>query len=129
YARGGGIQNDAMGEYSIAFTNGGIEYAVSQSWSLARNEYRIGLEVIREDGAVVSMEGDADTQVGALTLLDGNLRLPNRWLEQPLFDLRSHGPLGKAERPRHHAGHRALQVLSRDIDLKADAVLKELRRP
>jgi hypothetical protein len=79
YARGGGIQNDATGDYSIAFDNAGFRYVIYQSWRLANGDYDIGVTVMESKKPVVSMSGVRSTQVGSLTLLDNNPRLPNAW--------------------------------------------------
>ncbi|MFH6599696.1 hypothetical protein ACEVAQ_13385 [Ectopseudomonas khazarica] len=63
YSRGGGAENDAMGDYSISFTNQGVEYTVSQSWRLRSNEYFLGVlvnmggsELYCKESAIVSLD-------------------------------------------------------------------------
>ncbi|MDR0182127.1 hypothetical protein [Lysobacter arvi] len=79
YARGGGIQNDTMGEYSLTFTNSGVQYSIYQDWRLAEDDYSIGVTVRRPKKPVISMSGMLKTQVGSLTLLDSNAHIPNEW--------------------------------------------------
>lgn len=71
YSRGGGIDNDAMGDYSLSFNNHGAQYVISQNWRLAENEYFIGI-LLEIDGSRYVLQGDKESQTGSLTRLDEN---------------------------------------------------------
>lgn len=70
YSRGGGIENDAMGDYSVSFNNHGARYIVSQSWRLAEDEYFIGI-LVDINGKRYILQGDKESQVGSLVRLEG----------------------------------------------------------
>lgn len=74
YSRGGGIANDAMGDYSISFTNQGIEYTISQSWRLLSNEYFLGVLINIGEKRIV-LRGEQDSQSGSLVVLEGKAKL------------------------------------------------------
>lgn len=74
YSRGGGIENDAMGDYSISFTNQGIEYTISQNWRLLNNEYFLGILINTGEKRIV-LRGEQDSQSGSLVLLEGKEKL------------------------------------------------------
>ncbi|MEL1266187.1 hypothetical protein [Pseudoxanthomonas putridarboris] len=76
YSRGGGIQNDAMGDYTLKFSNGNVEYTAFQEWRLIDNGYQIGM-VVDVGNVRTVLKGKKESQVGALTLLDGNANMMN----------------------------------------------------
>ncbi|MFY1022138.1 hypothetical protein [Ectopseudomonas khazarica] len=69
YSRGGGVKNDAMGDYSISFINQGVEYTVSQSWRLRSNEYFIGI-LLNMGAERVVLQGEHDSQFGSLVVFE-----------------------------------------------------------
>lgn len=71
YSRGGGVENDAMGDYSLSFKNHDAQYVISQNWRLAENEYFIGV-LVEADGKRYVLQGDKDSQIGSLTRLEEN---------------------------------------------------------
>lgn len=74
YSRGGGIGNDAMGDYSLSFTNIDTEYIITQNWRLATNEYYIGI-IIKTPTKQYVVHGDPKTQIGSLLLLGNRIQL------------------------------------------------------
>lgn len=69
YSRGGGVENDAMGDYSISFTNHDVEYTISQNWRLLNDEYSIGILINMGEKRVV-LQGEQESQAGSLMLFD-----------------------------------------------------------
>ncbi|MFC5698815.1 hypothetical protein ACFPU0_25150 [Pseudomonas sp. GCM10022186] len=78
YIRGGGLANDAMGDYRLSFSNNGTEYIIFQNWRLSSNEYGLGIFVGMGKSSVV-LQADKDTQSGSLELLNGNPQIKNAW--------------------------------------------------
>jgi hypothetical protein len=74
FSRGGGAENDAMGDYSLSFSNSGVQYTVFQGWRAISNEYNIGVTVDLGKSRIL-MEGDPNSQVGSLVRLEGNAQL------------------------------------------------------
>ncbi len=74
YSRGGGVENDAMGDYSISFINQGVEYTISQSWRLRSNEYFLGILINTGEKRIV-FQGDHGSQSGSLVLLEGKEKI------------------------------------------------------
>ncbi|WCD80236.1 hypothetical protein [Pseudomonas sp. TUM22785] len=78
YSRGGGVANDAMGDYSLSFNRRGVSYTVFQGWRLVEGRYEIGV-VIGSGGTRRLLSGAKEEQVGSLVRLDGKAMLKNRW--------------------------------------------------
>lgn len=78
YFRGGGIENDSMGDYTLSFSNKDAEYTIAQSWRLAAKEYNLGILVETATASTV-LNADQSTQSGSLELLNGNPNVKNRW--------------------------------------------------
>lgn len=76
YSRGGGIANDAMGDYSTSFTNQGIEYTIFQNWRLVSNEYFLGILINIGEKRIV-LRGEQGSQSGSLMVLEGKEKLKN----------------------------------------------------
>lgn len=74
FSRGGGAENDAMGDYSLSFSNSGVQYTVFQVWRAVSNEYSIGV-MVDLGGRRMLMKGDPSNQVGSLIRLEGNARV------------------------------------------------------
>jgi hypothetical protein len=74
YSRGGGIENDAMGDYSLSFSNLGVQYTVVQNWRAIGDEYSVGVLVDTGERRVY-MRGSKESQVGSLVLLDENSKI------------------------------------------------------
>lgn len=78
YFRGGGVINDARGDYTLSFVNSGVEYTVFQNWSLGNKEYNLGVFVDAPNVSTV-LKANKDTQSGSLELLNGNPKIRNAW--------------------------------------------------
>jgi len=76
YSRGGGIANDATGDYSTSFTNQGIEYTIFQNWRLVSNEYFLGILINIGEKRIV-LRGEQGSQSGSLMVLEGKEKLKN----------------------------------------------------
>lgn len=70
YSRGGGAENDAMGNYFISFKNHGVGYTVSQGWRLTEDDYSLNISIDIGEKRV-TLQGDRKTQVGSLVRLEG----------------------------------------------------------
>ena len=70
YSRGGGIENDAMGDYSISFINQNTKYIISQSWRLIDDDYFIGI-LIDAPGQRYILRGTQQSQSGSLVIFEG----------------------------------------------------------
>lgn len=78
YFRGGGIVNDARGEYTLSFVSSGVEYSVFQNWSLEGKEYNLGV-FVDAPGVSTVLKANKETQTGSLELLNGNPKIRNAW--------------------------------------------------
>lgn len=80
YSRGGGVENDAMGDYYLSFENNGVEYTVTQGWRLARDEYSLTL-LIDIGEKRIALRGDRESQLGSLVRLESKKKLKNKYEE------------------------------------------------
>jgi hypothetical protein len=78
YSRAGGARNDAMGDYSLSFTNHETQYTIIQSWRDMDKEYNIGI-LVDTGKKRAYFKGNAKSQLGSLTRLEGNSTIKNQY--------------------------------------------------